>query len=208
MSIITSKVSRKRLVAMAVIAAAVGAARPVLGGTTGSAETISFSGSTALKNWFVAKTNTFTDVQPGTQITIGGVAYPPSLTQWSTNNGADGNALAYQLAPTSYNSGTAVNTGILQQSSAIRFEYHESGSVEGILEMANDQIGPINYVTQNVDRDPYVGIGNAVWVNYNQIGGKGGLAWNVGTGGDTSATAGNDYHLGDFYAPSGGMNQT
>jgi hypothetical protein len=176
MSIITSSVLRKRFTAAAILGAAVGAAKPALAGTTGSAETISFSGSTALKNWFVAKTTTFTDVQPGTQISINGVEYPPSLSQWSTNSGADGNALAYQLAPTSYNSGTAVNSGLLQQASAIRFEYHESGSVEGILEMANDQIGPLNYVTQNVDRDPYVGIGNAVWVNYNQFGGKGGLA--------------------------------
>ena len=104
--------SRKFLIASAALAAAVQLARPALGGTNSGEVTISTSGSTALKNWFVKNANTFTDVTPGTQISIGGVEYPPSLSQWSTNGGADGNALAYQLAP---NSGTAseVDTGVL-----------------------------------------------------------------------------------------------
>src|ERR1019366_1149184 len=142
----------------AAIAAAASAAMPAFGGTTGSEITISTSGSTALKNWFVAKTNSFTDVQPGTQVTIGGVQYPASLSQWSTNGGDDGNALSYQLAPGN-GTATAVNSGLTQQAPAIRFEYNESGSVEGILELANDQIAPVTYVTQNTDRNPSLGTG-------------------------------------------------
>src|SRR3982751_6108903 len=79
----------------AAVAAVCAAATPRLfAGTTGSAVTISTSGSTALKNWFVANTNTFTVIQPDTQVTIGGSTYPPNMNQWSDNGG---DALLYQL---------------------------------------------------------------------------------------------------------------
>ena len=67
--------------------------------------------------------------------------------------------------------------------------------------MANDQIGPLNYVTQNIDRNPSLGTssGNAVWVNYNQFGG--------GKGNWTAAGSTlNGNSLGDFY--SGGQSFT
>src|ERR1700689_4070076 len=57
---------------------------------------ISSSGSTALKNWIVAKTTTFTDVQPGGTLSIDGTTYPTAgdggASYW--NNG-----VSYQLAP-------------------------------------------------------------------------------------------------------------
>ncbi len=101
----------------------------------------------------------------------------------------------------------------------LQFIYHESGSVEGILELANDQIytnsdyaasnangstdipsTSVPYVTANVDRNP--DSGNAVWLNYNQIGNSGttgGTAWTPSGGatvGSTGLTLGNFYGSG------------
>ena len=101
--------SCRQAIALAVLTAAVQTALPAHAGqnnfgnsaTTGSPTpgtvTISTGGSTALKNWFV-KTPTFTDVTPGTYLTIAGVTYPQKLTtqnDWATNGGR---ATAFQLA--------------------------------------------------------------------------------------------------------------
>ncbi len=186
---------------------------------------ISTAGSTALKNWFVAKTTTFTDVTPATagdpgtgSITLNGTTYPPAsdggLNYWSSNGGS---GVSYQFAPK--NNTTAQTGGPADASAAMQFTYHESGSVEGILEMANDQIytnsnyapstgipsTSIPYVTANIDRNPEGG--NAVWMNYNQIGASGttaGVAFNATSG----ANAGNGLTLGNFYAPGVGQTGT
>jgi hypothetical protein len=172
------------IIAMAALAAAVKIS-PALAASAGPEVTISTSGSTALKNWFVKKTTTFTDLQPGTSINIGGTTYPTAGTsEWEQNGGP---AYSYQLAPKSYSAG-ALNEGSTTDSAqAIQFEYHESGSVEGILEMANDQIAPVTYVTQNVDRDPTSA--NNVWINYNNF--------------TTPSTTISGYTLGNFYNGSG-----
>ena len=149
--------------------------------TVGSGQiSISSAGSTALKNWFVAKTTTFTDIQPGTSITIDGQTYPTSsdggTAYWA------GGGVSYQLVP---KTNAVVQGTSTDSSAAVQFTYHESGSVEGILEMANDQLytnsdyapstgipsTSIAYVTQNIDRNPEGG--NAVWLNYNQLGNSG-----------------------------------
>jgi hypothetical protein len=167
-------------------------AAPALAGTTidpntGLSEvTISISGSTALKNFITSQG--FTDLLPDTSITpdLGGV---PGDDTTLTAGGS-----AMELAPS--------NTGGLDTSTsynALRVEYHESGSVEGILEMANDQIGDVNYVEDNIDRNPNGG--NAVWVNGNQIGGlspPGGNALTLGN----NDPGGN--YLGPFYGTTGG----
>jgi hypothetical protein len=161
---------------------------------------ISIAGSTALKNWLVAKTTTFTDVQPGGTLSIDGTTYPPGGTSY-WNNG-----VGYQLAPSNNTSNSSTVFGATNQ---IQFVYHESGSVEGILEMANDQLytnsdyapstgiasTSIPYVTANIDRNP--DSGNAVWLNYNQIGNSGttgGTAWSP-----TSGASVNNLTLGNFY---------
>jgi hypothetical protein len=175
---------------------------------------ISTAGSTALKNWFVAKTTTFTDVQPGTTITIGGTTYPPSsdggASYWNTGS-------SYQLAPKTGVSKSGTST---DASPAIQFVYHESGSVEGILELANDQLytnsdyapstgiasTSIPYVTANIDRNPEGG--NAVWLNYNQLGNSGttpGATFNATSGASVSGTP---LSLGNFYAPGVGQATT
>jgi hypothetical protein len=178
---------------------------------------ISTAGSTALKNWFVKKTTTFTDVTPGTTITIDGQTYPPAsdggLGYW-------GSGSSYQLAPAN---NTTKNTGsATDDTAAIQFVYHESGSVEGILELANDQLytnsnyapstgiasTSIAYLTANVDRNPEGG--NAVWLNYNQIGSSGtsggAATFNATTGSSAIGTSG--LALGNFYASGVGQSST
>jgi hypothetical protein len=184
----------RRALATATLATLAPISSAAFGGTNSGQVTISTSGSTALKNWFTG--GTFTDVEPNTQISIGGAQYPASLSEWN-------NASLYQLSPKNgiQNLGSVADTNPV-----VRLEYHESGSVEGVLELANDQIGPVTYITQNVNRDPSTisGAGtsalggNAVWVNYNQFGGKGGLNWSATSGG-TSAGG----NLGNFYNQSG-----
>ncbi len=172
---------------------------------------ISSSGSTALKNWIVAKTTTFTDVQPGGTLSINGTTYPTAADGGASywNNG-----VSYQLAP---KANTTIQGGVTDQSAAIQFVYHESGSVEGVLELANDQLytnsnyapstgiasTSIPYITANVDRNP--DSGNAVWLNYNQIGASGvtaGAAFNATTG---AAPSGTTVTLGNFYASGVGQ---
>jgi hypothetical protein len=200
-------------------------------GTTGTDVTVSVAGSTALKNWLVANTTTFTDIQPYVAnptsgqpaldtgvVNIGGNTYPNTTTYpltadggssyWNNNGGV---GQSYQLAPKSYMGGTTNSTDPKNVSSdAVRFEYHESGSVEGILELANDQLytngtpaNTIAYVTANVDRNPEGG--NAVWVNYNQIGTSGVKTVNPWTA--TGVTVGG-YTLGNFYASGVGQTGT
>ena len=183
---------------------------------------ISAAGSTALKNWIVAKTTTFTDVQPNTVLSIDGNTYPPAVdggaSYWTTGG------LSYQLAPK--NNTTSNTGGPADQTAAIQFVYHESGSVEGVYELVNDQLytnsinysaynaanptapipsTSISYVTANVDRNPEGG--NAVWLNYNQNGASGvtaGAAFNATTG----ANDGNGLTLGNFYGPGVGQAST
>jgi hypothetical protein len=179
---------------------------------------ISTAGSTALKNWFVAKTSTFTEIQPGSTLAIDGVTYPAAADggsgYWSQNGGT---GVSYQLAP---KGNATINSSTAQQTAAMQFLYHESGSVEGILELANDQLytnsdynsssgiasTSIPYITANVDRNPEGG--NAVWLNYNQIGASGttaGAPFNAATG---AAPAGTSAILGNFYAPGVGQSGT
>lgn len=173
---------------------------------------ISIAGSTALKNWLVAKSTTFTDIDPfdtrlpgsGT-LSIDGNSYPLAsdggINYWSNNGG---NGLSYQLAP---KQNTAIHgmgpTATANTDNALIYSYHESGSVEGILEMVSDQISPVQYVTENVDRNP--DNGNAVWVNYNQIGASGTTvvtSFNATTG---ASPAGTSVTLGNFYGTGVGQ---
>jgi hypothetical protein len=191
----------RRVIATAAVAAAA-QFTPLLSRTAHAQQvTISTSGSTALKNWFVKKSTTFTDIQPGTTINIGGTTYPTDGTsEWEQNGGP---AYAYQLAPKANSSAAPTQGTTLDSANALQFEYHESGSVEGILEMANDQIAPVTYVTQNINRDPNTG--NAVWINYNQFGGGGTAAnptnYTTNAGGSNVGTGTvNGFTLGEFYA--------
>jgi hypothetical protein len=208
------RVSERRLKCLAVAAAAgLAALSQAKGQTLGAGQvSISTSGSTALKNWFVAAAggNTFTEVQPyvaGTStglLSINSHSYPTAgdggANYWIGNGGT---GASYQLAPSTNDTVQGTST---DRSNAIQFTYHESGSVEGVLELANDQIATQSYVTANVDRNPEGG--NAVWINYNQTGlsgvGTGAASFNA-TGG-TSAIGTSGLHLNNFYA--NGVGQT
>lgn len=153
----------KSLWAASVIAAAVWAAPVAWAGTSQNlvagplstnggnpAVTISLSGSTATRNWTVSEGPTL--------LTTG-------TSMW-LNNGAGGAPVSYtnsgtslQLAPYNF---TAPDSAASQ--SAIRLEWHEQGSVEGILDLVNDQIGYIGApITAGAIRN--ASVGNPIWVN-------------------------------------------
>ncbi|MGD0390269.1 MAG: hypothetical protein ABSC42_15090, partial [Tepidisphaeraceae bacterium] len=218
------------------IMAAVSAASLALVSSAMGQTTVSIAGSTALKNWLVKSTTSFTEIQPyepalvnpGVNpaldtgyLTIAGTTYPSTSYGTSADGGSEywanngGSGQSYQLAPKLGSGGTS-NSSVSGAANAVTFQFHESGSVEGILEMANDQLytnsdsglvqpaglpTSIAYVTKNVDRNP--DSGNAVWVNYNQIGASGtpgGTAWNASSGASV-----NNESLGNFYAPGVGQ---
>jgi hypothetical protein len=149
-------------------------AQQLWAGDTGSEVTISLSGSTAMRNFTVS--SPFSFVTPGTQISIGGTLYPADPNYWNTPSNT-----SYQIAPGSFPFGTGTN----KASDAVRYEWHEQGSVEGILEMANDQIAPIGSVTAS---NRNASGGNPLWVNHNTF---------------TAPTTTNGFVVGQFYPGSG-----
>jgi Ca2+-binding EF-hand superfamily protein len=181
---------RRALVATVAAASAAALVAPAIAGTTSGANgnpvTISTSGSTALKNFMTSVG--FGEVDPGSTLALSNGNWAP-VGGWTTAG------MSMILDPTTYT--TPVTTGLNQTANALRVEYHESGSVEGILELANDQIQPVNYVQNNVDRNPNTG--NAVWVNGNQFGGVGGT-FSVGQ-------SANGYYLGPVYGTDTSGNQ-
>ncbi len=88
--------------------------------------TISLSGSTALRNY--TKSTGVTFLPNGATIFLSSGTYTAS-----TSGAAD------QLAPSNSND-TGDNTSSVVDVPALRVEWHEQGSVEGILELATDQI--------------------------------------------------------------------
>jgi len=100
---------------------------------------ISLSGSTALKNFITASGNGALSLEP---------SYNFSTSQYSQTSITFSNGTYYSaanssgqlnLAPTTYSSSNLANgsTG-----PGLLVEWHEQGSVEGIYEMAQDQLGP------------------------------------------------------------------
>lgn len=179
--------SARRRRSGAVILAAVSAATTVAAhrsdaGETGTEITISLSGSTAMRNFTTSSALTL--VTPGQKVSIGGVTYPTNANYWPTN----GAGVSFQLAPGSF-PGSSPSTQF-GAADAVRLEWHEQGSVEGILEMANDQIAPIGSVTA-ANRNPTSG--NPTWVNRNRF---------IATGGI------NGFNVGQFYATPGATSGT
>jgi hypothetical protein len=149
-------------------------------GTNAGAVTISLSGSTAMRNFTTSPS--FSLVEPGTQLSVGGNLYPGSPNYWPTN----GTGISFQVAPLTFPG--AVTTGDRQEADAVRLEWHEQGSVEGILELVNDQIAPISSVTAS-NRNPTTG--NPTWINRNQFNATAGRS-----AGDTL----NGHFLGQMYS--------
>lgn len=137
-------------------------------GSGDNAVTISLSGSTAMRSFTTSPGITF--LNPGSSITI--------------NDGLNGGAVVYtapnvpnisfQLASGNFLSadqpvgGPFPSTNTTQVHSALRLEWHEQGSVEGILEMANDQIGYLNSAPLIDPATRNANAGNPIWVNRNK----------------------------------------
>ncbi len=120
--------------------------------------TITLSGSTALRNFTIAPGSTF--LTPGTSLTLGPVG------QEITYSAAAGVTTNYQLASSNFALPDTVS-GPSQNHSAERVEWHEQGSVEGILELADSQIN--DGILANSTYQPT--LGNAVYVNRSRFGG-------------------------------------
>lgn len=140
--------------------------------------TWSISGSTAMRN--------FTVGVPGSS--AGGLSLletPLNLTLSNGTYSGGGNGL--QLAPSTWSSANlAGSTG-----PGVRVEWHEAGSVEGVLELANDQIGYVGGASGVPIVDPFTprnaSSGNPIWVNRNKLTTSAGAASNsFGTIGTSS----------------------
>jgi hypothetical protein len=124
-------------------------------GAGNPAVTISLSGSTAMRGFTTSPSITL--LTPGTSITLNNGTGGAPVTY--TAPGSTGTS--FQLASSDF---TVAETA--QNYSALRLEWHEQGSVEGILDLANDQIGYISTpLVDLVGRNP--NIGNPIWVNRN-----------------------------------------
>ena len=148
------------------------------------AVTISLSGSTALRNFTTSPGMTL--LQPGTSITL----LNGPLGKTTTYTALDQNGSSVQLAsnnftqpdqpggltwgPTGAGTQSAPSTALNQVHSAIRLEWHEQGSVEGMLDLTNDQIGYtggtplVSSSTRNPVGAPGSPSGNPIWVNQNK----------------------------------------
>src|SRR5207245_3317004 len=147
----------------AAIAAVVAAIKPALAEQTGDAVTISLSGSTAIRNFTTSAG--FTLLTPGTSITLNsGVGGAPV-----TYTAPLGPTTQVQLAQGDFTApeDTELSDGI-GSFKALRVEWHEQGSVEGIMELINDQVGTVNSISLT---NRNASTGNPTWVNRNNFGG-------------------------------------
>ena len=154
---------------MAAVASAVAAVQSVQAQVT-----ISLSGSTAMRNF--TTNDGFTFVEPGSTLTLsngtyGGAAYWGSGTNSTLQ-------LASKVAGFT-NSGTG-NDNV----NAVVIQWHEQGSVEGVLDLVNDQI--VNLPSNTGTRD--VTSANPIWINRNKF---------------TNQATINGYTLGAFGTPAG-----
>ncbi|MEO6435927.1 MAG: hypothetical protein ABIP55_09215, partial [Tepidisphaeraceae bacterium] len=170
----TVKNRRKKLIAFAAIASAV-AATPLLAGHSGDQVTISLSGATFMRNFTTsAGISLLTPGSPGTDITLlSGVGGAPVIYK-----AASGPTTSVQLAPnnlggvitpnpaTGFPAGAGDPAVISANYAGLRVEWHEQGSVEGVLELINDQVKGVASVGLT-NRNPSTG--NPTWVNRNQF---------------------------------------
>ena len=159
-------------------------------GTTPDAVTISLSGSTAMRNFTTSQS--FTALTPGRSITLAnGHTYTAMAADPAT-----GTFPAVQLGATFNDTYPVPNPLEIANYRALRVEWHEQGSVEGILELANDQIGTLTSVSLS-NRNPSVG--NPTWVN----GSIGGALTAAGTNSGGFTIASSTYNTYTDYDAAG-----
>ena len=142
--------SARTIAGLAAVAAAVGA----VGSAKAQQVNISISGSTAMRNF---TTNPgFTLLDPGSTITL-------SNGTFGSGYWASGSNTLLQLAPDV--KGVSVTGTGADQVPAVNVIWHEQGSVEGILDMVNDQIGVVagNAGTRDASSP------NPIWVSRNKF---------------------------------------
>ena len=140
------------------------------------ADSISLSGSTAIRNYTVSGGMTL--LQPGTSITL--LNGPSGMT--TTYTAPSGTSTVVQLASPNFTAADSpqplsfgtVSNATMQTHSAIAQTWHEQGSVEGILDLANDQIGYAGGFQVGDPNHIYLGSrnptqGNPIWINQNKF---------------------------------------
>ena len=156
-----ASISTVFLAAAAMAAATLGASGVRADDTAGYA-TVSLSGSTAMRNFTTAAGSTW--LTPGQSFLISGTALSNSTTGTATYSttpfnvtAPNSNSVTYQLAPKTYEAPvTDAN-----HADALRVEWHEQGSVEGIQDLIASQIGTgVNWTAT---------AGNPIWVNQNKF---------------------------------------
>ncbi len=179
--------SKVRLSAAAASVVATLIAGPALAGTSqnvagptqqGSnpAVTISFSGQVALRDF--ASGLGINTLQPGTSATFYFGPTGTPVTYYAPTSGATYVQLArpnFNLADTGLGATSIATAPVTQQHSALRVEWHEQGSVQGLTDLVNDQVGYTTGVggtgilSNAASRGPSVG--NPTWINNNKFDG-------------------------------------
>jgi hypothetical protein len=192
-----AKSKAKRLIGLAVTAAATAlvSAHPAAAGTSynaisstpvqqgqtsgvnNPAITISFSGQTALRAFNTSAA--ISELTPGTTIVLHDGAGGAPIEYIAPNN----SNTYVQLASPAFNSadvgaGTpgSPSTALLQQASAIRLEWHEQGSAEGLVDLINDEVGYAGGYSGTPLSDPSLRgptSANPTWINTNKFVGTG-----------------------------------
>ncbi|MDP9173567.1 MAG: PEP-CTERM sorting domain-containing protein [Planctomycetota bacterium] len=139
------------------------------------AVTISFSGQTALRNFFT--TAGVSLLQPGTSITLHDGTGGTAVTYTATNNDntlvqlANPNFTTPDLNPGSPGSPSAADA---QTASAIQLQWHEQGSIDGFVDLLNDQAGFVQVaqggtgpLSNPAARGP--SSSNPTWINTNKF---------------------------------------
>src|SRR5688572_19616317 len=153
--------------ALAALAAVWGSTGTAKAAQQGDAVTISWSGATFMRSFTTSRGISL--LNPGTSITLNsGVGGAPV-----TYTADSGSSTSVQLAAFNLNSGVTANPNpgdpavTTANYYAIRFEWHEQGSIEGVNELINDQIGVVSSVSLTNRNGNF---GNPLWVNSNPFG--------------------------------------
>lgn len=134
--------------------------------------TISLSGQTALRTFTASQG--LTTLQPGGSITLDYTPYGGSLVTYYASLDPDGYVQLAKKDFTTADSGlgaTSVGSApSVQQHSAIRLEWHEQGSVQGQVDLINDQVGYVSgdggvtgFLSNLASRGPSTA--NPTWIN-------------------------------------------
>jgi hypothetical protein len=132
------------------------------------AVTVSYSGQVALKPF--SNGPAFTFLTPGTSITLyNGPNHSPVVYTANTAG-----ATRVQLASPNFSladTGTDYSSGVpnIQNHSALRIEWHEQGSAEGLIDVINDQVGYVGGTPLSNANSRGPSTANPTWVNTNQF---------------------------------------